>query len=81
MTLIEAGMIVGLGSGSTTLFAIRRIGQLYQAGRLKGILGVPPRWPPKGKPGAWAFPSLPWRSIPTSTSPSTAPTKSIRSST
>lgn len=39
--LIQPGMIVGLGTGSTTLFAIRRIAQLYQAGGLSGILGIP----------------------------------------
>lgn len=38
---IESGMAVGLGSGSTTGFAVRRIGQLLRARRLKGIVGVP----------------------------------------
>lgn len=38
---IEPGMVVGLGHGSTALFAVRRIAALLQAGSLSGILGVP----------------------------------------
>ena len=38
---IEAGMVVGLGHGSTALFAVRHIAALLQAGSLSGILGVP----------------------------------------
>ncbi len=38
---IESGMIVGLGTGSTALLAVRRIGELIHAGELKDILGVP----------------------------------------
>lgn len=38
---IKSGMIVGLGAGSTALFAVRHIAQLLQAGQLKNILGVP----------------------------------------
>lgn len=38
---VEAGMVVGLGSGSTTLHAVRRIGELVREGQLKDILGVP----------------------------------------
>lgn len=34
-------MVVGLGTGGTAAFAIRRIGQLMRAGRLQGIAGVP----------------------------------------
>jgi ribose 5-phosphate isomerase A len=29
---VESGMVVGLGAGSTTLLAIRRIGQLLRKG-------------------------------------------------
>lgn len=39
--LVESGMIVGLGSGSTAGFAIRRIGGMLRAGRLRDLLGVP----------------------------------------
>ena len=38
---IESGMVVGLGSGSTAVFAIRRIGVLLGAGTLRDLLGVP----------------------------------------
>src|SRR5262249_14774880 len=38
---IESGMIVGLGSGSTALWAVRRIGALIAEGKLKDIRGYP----------------------------------------
>ena len=38
---IESGMVVGLGHGSTAIFAIRRIAELLKAGTLRAILGVP----------------------------------------
>jgi ribose 5-phosphate isomerase A len=38
---VKSGMIVGLGTGSTTLYAVRRIGDLLQAGALEDIVGVP----------------------------------------
>lgn len=39
--LVESGMIIGLGSGSTAIFAIRRIAALLQNGVLRDLLGVP----------------------------------------
>lgn len=39
--LVESGMVIGLGSGSTALFAVRRIGALLRARSLVGIVGVP----------------------------------------
>jgi ribose 5-phosphate isomerase A len=39
--LIQPGMIVGLGHGSTAIWAVRRIAALLHDGRLAGILGVP----------------------------------------
>ncbi|MDY7039975.1 MAG: ribose-5-phosphate isomerase RpiA [Chloroflexota bacterium] len=38
---VESGMVVGLGHGSTTIFAVRCIAQLLREGRLQSILGVP----------------------------------------
>ena len=38
---VESGMVVGLGAGSTAILAVRRIGQLLHAGRLRDIVGVP----------------------------------------
>jgi ribose 5-phosphate isomerase A len=38
---IESGMVVGLGHGSTAIFAIRRIAQLLNDGSLQDVAGVP----------------------------------------
>ena len=37
----KSGMVLGLGTGSTTAFAIDRIGELMKNGELKDIIGVP----------------------------------------
>jgi len=39
--LVESGMVVGLGSGSTASFAVRRIAARIKAGELKNIVGIP----------------------------------------
>ncbi len=39
--LVESGMIVGLGSGSTAIFGARRIAHSLHSGELRNILGVP----------------------------------------
>ncbi|MGZ7082875.1 MAG: ribose 5-phosphate isomerase A, partial [Candidatus Angelobacter sp.] len=36
---IQPGMVIGLGSGSTAVFAMRRIAKLHQEGRLDNIVG------------------------------------------
>lgn len=38
---VQSGMVVGLGHGSTSIFALRRLAQLIANGDLTGILGVP----------------------------------------
>jgi len=38
---IESGMIVGLGHGSTAIFAVQRIAQLLKGGKLTNVLGMP----------------------------------------
>ncbi len=38
---IQSGMIVGLGTGTTAIFALARIAQLQRQGNLQNILGVP----------------------------------------
>ncbi len=38
---IESGMVIGLGHGSTAMFAVRRIAELLRQGNFDGILGVP----------------------------------------
>jgi ribose 5-phosphate isomerase A len=37
----ESGMVIGLGHGSTAIFAVRRLAQLLQSGTLRAILGIP----------------------------------------
>ncbi|MDQ6887156.1 MAG: ribose-5-phosphate isomerase RpiA [Gemmatimonadota bacterium] len=41
VSLVESGMVVGLGTGSTAIFAIRRISELLASGTLRDITGVP----------------------------------------
>ena len=38
---IESGMVVGLGTGSTTRYALEELGKRLKTGRLKGVLAVP----------------------------------------
>jgi ribose 5-phosphate isomerase A len=38
---VESGMVVGLGHGSTAIFAVHCIAQLLREGRLHDVLGVP----------------------------------------
>jgi ribose 5-phosphate isomerase A len=38
--LVQSGMVVGLGTGSTAIFAIRRIAVLLRTGDLNGILAI-----------------------------------------
>ncbi|MFM7171983.1 MAG: ribose-5-phosphate isomerase RpiA [Caldilinea sp.] len=38
--LVEAGMVVGLGTGSTAIHAVRRIAARLHTGELSGIVGV-----------------------------------------
>jgi len=38
---VTSGMVVGLGHGSTAIFALRRIADLLQQGALRDVLGVP----------------------------------------
>jgi ribose 5-phosphate isomerase A len=40
-SFVSSGMVVGLGTGSTAVFATRRIGELIGSGVLKGVSGVP----------------------------------------
>lgn len=39
--LVEAGMIIGLGSGSTASHALRRLAEFIQMGKLRDVRGVP----------------------------------------
>jgi ribose 5-phosphate isomerase A len=39
--LVESGMVVGLGTGSTTQFALLRLGERIRSGELRDIVGIP----------------------------------------
>jgi ribose 5-phosphate isomerase A len=41
VAFIAPGMVVGLGHGSTAIFAVRRIAEFLKTGRLEATLGVP----------------------------------------
>ncbi len=38
---VEDGMVIGLGTGSTTQFALEQIGGLIKDGKLKNVVGIP----------------------------------------
>ena len=38
---IKSGMVLGLGTGSTTRYAVMKIGELWQAGQLTAVVGIP----------------------------------------
>lgn len=38
---VQSGMVIGLGHGSTTIFALRRIADLLRKGDLRDIVGIP----------------------------------------
>lgn len=39
--LVESGMVIGLGTGSTTQYALERIAARIKTGELKNIIGIP----------------------------------------
>ena len=38
---VESGATIGLGSGTTSAFVVRRIGELLEDGELRGVRGIP----------------------------------------
>ncbi len=38
---VKPGMVIGLGTGSTAVHAVRKIGRMWQAGELPGIVAIP----------------------------------------
>jgi ribose 5-phosphate isomerase A len=38
---VRSGMVIGLGTGSTAVYAVRRIGALLAEGKLQRIVGIP----------------------------------------
>jgi len=53
---VESGMVVGLGTGSTTAFAVIRIGELLKSGDLKNIVGIPTSIRTEKLAGEWDIP-------------------------
>jgi hypothetical protein len=53
---VESGMVVGLGTGSTTAFAVIRIGQRIKSGDLKNIVGIPTSIRTETLAGEWGIP-------------------------
>ena len=41
VSLVESGMVVGLGTGSTSHYAVAAIGARLRSGSLQGIVGIP----------------------------------------
>lgn len=41
VNFVQSGMVLGLGEGSTAIWAVRRIGALIQAGSLRDIVAIP----------------------------------------
>jgi ribose 5-phosphate isomerase A len=37
---VKSGMVIGLGEGSTAIYAVHKIGELYSSGTLTDILGI-----------------------------------------
>jgi len=40
VNIVQSGMVIGLGTGSTAIFATRRIGELLRTGELKDITAI-----------------------------------------
>lgn len=40
-TYVQSGMVVGLGTGSTAILFVQRLGELLASGALQGIVGIP----------------------------------------
>jgi len=53
---VESGMVVGLGTGSTAVFATRAIGQMLKDGRLKNVIGIPTSEATARVAQEWAIP-------------------------
>ncbi len=57
--LIESGMVVGLGTGSTAIFATRRLGELLKSGALRNVTGVPTSHATEEEARALGIPLMP----------------------
>jgi len=55
--LVSSGMVVGLGTGTTSVFAIRRVGQLLRTGQLRDVVGVPTSLAVEREAREWGIPT------------------------
>jgi ribose 5-phosphate isomerase A len=55
---IASGMVVGLGTGSTAIFATRRLGELLKTGALRDVTGIPTSRATEAEARALAIPLL-----------------------
>ena len=56
--LVQSGMVVGLGTGETATYAIRRIGALLRAGTLEDVEGVATSLATAAEAVRWGIPLL-----------------------
>lgn len=54
--LVQSGMVIGLGTGSTAIFAIRRIAARLHTNDLHDILAIAPRAPARPRRARSASP-------------------------
>ena len=57
--LIESGMVVGLGTGSTAIFATRRLAELLKAGAVRDVTGIPTSRATEAEARALGIPLMP----------------------
>jgi ribose 5-phosphate isomerase A len=53
---VQSGMVVGLGTGSTAVYAVRALGQLIQMGQLQAIVAIPTSEATAVEAHAWQIP-------------------------
>ncbi|MFP4475167.1 MAG: ribose 5-phosphate isomerase A [Desulfatibacillaceae bacterium] len=56
VSLIESGMVVGLGSGPTAAIAVNCIGDLYRKGEIKDIVAIPSSITSEDNVRSWDIP-------------------------
>lgn len=56
VTAVQSGMVVGLGTGSTAVHAIRALGRLLQSGQLREIVTIPTSTASAASAREWQLP-------------------------
>ena len=55
---VQSGMVLGLGTGSTTQYALELIGQRIQSGQLKDVVGMPSSLRTEDLAHQWSIPLI-----------------------